>query len=73
MAQFPTFKFLSLIPTLHESAVIMDSPVVDSTPASPVVKPVDKTRRSSSTASAASMPGDVVSQVQKQQFLKLGN
>ncbi|KAK5938293.1 hypothetical protein PMZ80_009263 [Knufia obscura] len=76
MAHLPAGRFLSLIPTLHESAVIMDSPVVESTPASPTQKPVDaveKTRRSSSSASEASLPSDVIGQIQKHQFLKLGN
>jgi len=79
MANLPTGKFLSLIPALHELAVILENPVVESTPASPTQKPVEpivlveKTRRSSSSASEVSLPGDVVGQIQKQQFLKLGH
>lgn len=76
MAHLPAGKFLSLIPTLHESAVIVDSPAIVSTPASPTAKPVElveKTRRSSSSASEASVPGDVVGEIQKQQFLRLSH
>lgn len=70
-------KFLSLIPTLHENAVIADkeASALDSTPQSPATKPIDqieKMRRSSSSASAESMPGDMAGQVAKGQFLKLG-
>lgn len=76
MAPLRTDRFLSLIPTLHESAVITDESAVASAPTSPEVKPVDpteKTRRSSSSASTVSMPGDAAKEVGGMQFLKLGN
>ncbi|KAJ9661922.1 hypothetical protein H2198_001674 [Neophaeococcomyces mojaviensis] len=76
MSQLPSGRFLSLIPELHKVAVIIDEPVistaVDSPPQSPEAKPIDKTRRSSSSASAMSLPGDQVSEIQGKQFLKLG-
>lgn len=71
----PSTKFLSLIPTLHESAVIIDGPASESAPQSPTVstiEQVEKSRRSSSSASEASMPGDAVTTTATQQFLKLG-
>lgn len=76
MASTRPGRFLSLIPELHESAVIIDEPTVESAPQSPEAVPVDqveKTRRSSSSASAQSVPGDTISQMQGRQFLKLGN
>lgn len=69
-------RFLSLIPENHSVAVLTDgTPVesaVESAPQSPAAQPIDKARRSSSTASAESVPGDMVSAVQSKQFLKLG-
>ena len=68
-------KFLSLIPEQHKVAVIKDDTAIASAPASPETLPVDqvdKTRRSSSSASAASMSGDPISELQGKQFLKLG-
>lgn len=73
MASTHPFKFLSLIPQLHETAVIIDEPVIESAPQSPEAKPIDKTRRSSSSASAESVPGDTISEMQGKQFLKLGS
>jgi len=73
MASLPTSRFLSLIPTLHESAVIIDSPIVELSQDEKAIEAIEKTRRSSSSASEASMPGDVVGQIQKHQFLKLGH
>lgn len=77
MAHLPTGRFLSLIPELHQSAVIKDSAVTDSAPQSPSAQPVDqteKTRRSSSSASAVSqdLPNDTASKFAGMSFLKLG-
>lgn len=75
MAQLPSGKFLSLVPTLHQAAVMIDEPAVESPPLSPEAKPVDaveKYRRSSSSVSNDSVQGDAVSEVRGQQFLKLG-
>lgn len=78
MSSFKASKFLSLIPELHESAVIMDDPAqaIESSPQSPdavAIDQIEKTRRSSSSASAQSVPGDAVSALQGKQFLKLGS
>lgn len=76
MASLPSGQFLPLIPTLHQAAVVTDSSAISSTPTSPEVKavePVEKTRRSSSSASDVSMPGDAAKEVGGMQFLKLGN
>lgn len=75
MDKLPTSKFLSLIPTLHENAVILDSPATEITPQSPdtaAVDQIEKTRRSSSSASESSVGSDIVSEAQGKQFLKLG-
>lgn len=76
MASSRTDRFLSLIPTLHQSAVITDESAIASAPTSPEVKavePMEKTRRSSSSASTETMPGDAAKEVGGMQFLKLGN
>lgn len=76
MASSRTDRFLSLNPTLGQSAVITEESAVSSAPTSPEVKAVDpaeKTRRSSSSASAISMPGDAAKEVGGMQFLRLGN
>lgn len=76
MPSIPSGKFLSLIPELHQAAVEADGSAIASTPASPEVKavdPVEKTRRSSSSVSDISMPGDAAKDVGGMQFLRLGN
>jgi len=77
MSQQQPRKFLSLIPEHHQTAIITDDPVtsavVDSAPQSPEAQPIDKTRRSSSNVSAASVPGDQISDLQGKQFLKLSH
>lgn len=77
----PTHSFLSLIPTAHRVAVI--TPFVSSVETESVIPVLQKTRRSSSTATTDSNPADeptlptetvsVADPINAPQFLKLGN
>lgn len=71
MAPIQSTRFLSLIPTLHENAVIIDRPTTETEEQAAIRVQAEKVRRDSSS-SESSVSIDVVSKVQSQQFLKLG-